>query len=129
MFTSKCPFEVQISQGLGPFSQIELSKTGRRRSSDRWGPGEVTGTSGTEGRGECSDASRANALSRNSLRISICSTIPRWKSNVQQLRRDLLLACSSKNAVTLTEAGGSSQDTAGPHDNIIQYDITQHNMT
>ena len=30
MFTSKCLFKVQISQGLGPFFQIELLKTGRK---------------------------------------------------------------------------------------------------
>ena len=29
MFTSTCPSEVQISQGLGPFFKIELLKTGR----------------------------------------------------------------------------------------------------
>ena len=29
VFTSKCPLEVQISQGLGPLLQIELLKTGR----------------------------------------------------------------------------------------------------
>ena len=29
MFTPKCPLRVQISQGLGPFSQIGLLKTGR----------------------------------------------------------------------------------------------------
>ena len=28
MFTSTCPFKVQISRGLGPFFQIELLKTG-----------------------------------------------------------------------------------------------------
>ena len=28
--TSTCPFRAQISQGLGPFLQIELSKTGRK---------------------------------------------------------------------------------------------------
>ena len=27
VFTSKCPLKVQISQGLGPFSQIELLRT------------------------------------------------------------------------------------------------------
>ena len=31
MFTSTCPLKVQISQGLGPFFQIELLKTGRRK--------------------------------------------------------------------------------------------------
>ena len=29
IFTSKCPLKVQISHGLGPFSQIELLTTGR----------------------------------------------------------------------------------------------------
>ena len=29
MFTSKCHFKAQISQGLGPSLQIELLKTGR----------------------------------------------------------------------------------------------------
>ena len=29
MPASKCPLKVQISQGLGPFVQIELFKTGR----------------------------------------------------------------------------------------------------
>ena len=32
MFTSKCPLKVQTSQGLGPFSQIELLKTDRTLS-------------------------------------------------------------------------------------------------
>ena len=36
VFTSKCPLKVQISRGLGPFSQIELFKTGctKRRAGD-----------------------------------------------------------------------------------------------
>lgn len=29
MFTSRCPFKVQISQGLNPFFQISLLKLGR----------------------------------------------------------------------------------------------------
>ena len=29
MFMSTCPLKVKISQGLGPFFQIELVKTGR----------------------------------------------------------------------------------------------------
>ena len=29
IFTSTCPLKVQISQGLGPFFQIELLRTGR----------------------------------------------------------------------------------------------------
>ena len=29
MFTSGCPSKLQVSQGLGPFFQIELLKTGR----------------------------------------------------------------------------------------------------
>ena len=33
MFTSKRPLKVQISQGLGPVSQIELLKTGRKSNS------------------------------------------------------------------------------------------------
>ena len=32
IFSSKCPFRAQISQGLGPSSQIELLKTGRASS-------------------------------------------------------------------------------------------------
>ena len=32
MLTSTCPVKVQISQGLGPFLQIEPSKTGRTRA-------------------------------------------------------------------------------------------------
>ena len=34
MFTSPCPLKVQISQGLGPFFQIELLKTVRMSSQD-----------------------------------------------------------------------------------------------
>ena len=31
VFTSKCPWKLQISQGLGPLFHIELLKTGRKR--------------------------------------------------------------------------------------------------